>query len=399
MTDLPRNRVRRVIKVRAGDLAPHPLNWRRHPERQRIALRAMLDEIGFASVVTVVERDGGYMILDGHLRADLDPDLEIDAAVLDLDDAEAEKFLATADPLAGMATPDAARLYELLARADSEREEVRALLASVAVHYGATEAAAAAAGAGGSGDHGTRPAGAPAPQTDRGDVWRCGRHRVMCGDAHDRDDWDRLLDGAEPAAIITDPPYGIGIVGASGTAGNFPGTTAPRLAAAPIIGDDRPFDPAFLLAQDVPRLILWGANHYAHRLPAGSKWLVWDKKDGAFQGSDLGDCELAWTNLGGAARLLHHTWQGMYRAGEGEREARFHPTQKPVDLMVWCIEQSGTPAPLAILDPYAGSGSTLIACERTGHTCYAMEIDPRYVEGAVRRWEAVTGRTAEREAQ
>ena len=235
------------------------------------------------------------------------------------------------------------------------------------------------------------PALAPA-RVQRGDLWQLGQHRLLCGDATNADDVARLMGGERAAALITDPPYGIGIV-KRGTAGNFPGKNAPRLKARPIVGDDRPFDPKHLLAL-APSIVLWGANHFAPKLPAGSRWLVWDKKDGAFQGSSLGDCELAWTNLGGASRLLHHTWQGMYRKGAGERSARVHPTQKPVDLMAWCVKQAKVPTGRIILDCYLGSGSTMMACLRSGHRCYGMEIEPHYCDIILRRWEQATGRHA-----
>ncbi len=214
-------------------------------------------------------------------------------------------------------------------------------------------------------------------QCERGQLWQIGKHRLLVGDSTNANDVARLMAGERADACISDPPYGINIVGSNGTAGNFPGTNAPRLQAVPIIGDDKPFDPSHLLdIADV--IILWGGNHYADKLPPSSKWLVWDKKDGAFKESDLGDCELAWTNMNGAARLLHHTWQGMYRAGEGERSARLHPTQKPVDLMTWCIEQSSIEANAIVIDCYGGSGTTMVACEQLGRQCRMMELEPKY---------------------
>ena len=202
------------------------------------------------------------------------------------------------------------------------------------------------------------------------------------------------MQGERADALITDPPYGISIVSKNGTAGNFPGTNAPRLKAAPIVGDDKPFDPAHLLGvADV--VVLWGGNNFADKLNSSSKWLVWDKKDGAFEGSDLGDCELAWTNQQGASRLIHHTWQGMYRKGEGEREARLHPTQKPVALMEWCIEKMGITTGAIVADFYLGSGTTLIACERLGRKCRAVEISPAYCAVAIQRWVDVTNGTPE----
>ncbi len=229
--------------------------------------------------------------------------------------------------------------------------------------------------------------------TQAGDLYQLGDHRLLCGDCRDAEGIARLLAGATADALITDPPYGISIVGRAGTAGNFPGTSAPRLKARPIHGDDSPFTPDHLLGL-ARHAILWGGNYFANRLPVGGKWLIWDKKEGAFQGSDLGDCEMAWTSLSGTSRLFHHTWQGMYRKGEGERAPRVHPTQKPVDLMRWCIEQAGSPA--LVLDTYAGSGSTLMASERLGLGCRAVEIDPIYCDVIVERWQSLTGKKAVR---
>lgn len=217
-----------------------------------------------------------------------------------------------------------------------------------------------------------------------GEVYQLGRHRLMCGDATKIEDVKKLMNGQKADMVFTDPPYGINIVGKNKTAGNFPGTNAPRTIAEPIIGDDKPFDPTFLLNL-APIIALWGGNNFADRLPAHSKWLVWDKKEGAFEGSDLGDAELAWTNQDGACRLLNNTWQGMYRKGEGERESRVHPTQKPIKLMSWGIEQLDKNAN-NILDLFGGSGSTLIACEQTNRTCYMMELDPKYCDVIRKRY-------------
>lgn len=216
-----------------------------------------------------------------------------------------------------------------------------------------------------------------------------GGHRAMCGDVTSPADIHRLLDGHPPDMVITDPPYGVNIVGGQGTAGNFPGTSAPRLKARPMHGDDGAFDPSPCLALGVPT-VLWGGNHFAATLPQGHHWLVWDKKDGAFEGSDLGDCELAWTNLGGIASRLHRqTWQGMYRAGVGEGEARVHPTQKPVALMAWSITQAG--GGRVVLDPYAGSGSTLIAAHGLDRAARLMDIDAHYVDVICARFQRFTG--------
>ena len=102
--------------MRAGDLRPHPRNWRTHPEAQRSALAAMLADVGWADALLVREKDGGLELVDGHLRAGLNPDDQVPVLVLDLSDDEAEKVLLTLDPLAGMAEVDQQRLSSLLDR-------------------------------------------------------------------------------------------------------------------------------------------------------------------------------------------------------------------------------------------------------------------------------------------
>lgn len=115
--------------MRAGELRPHPKNWRTHPQAQRDALCGTLAEIGYADALLARELpDGSLQLIDGHLRAETTPDAEVPVLVLDLDDAEADKLLALLDPLAGMARADDAALAELLSGVDTDNEAVRALL-------------------------------------------------------------------------------------------------------------------------------------------------------------------------------------------------------------------------------------------------------------------------------
>lgn len=184
--------------------------------------------------------------------------------------------------------------------------------------------------------------------------------------------------------IVTDPPYGINA--------NTKGASTWRagLAAsndyAPVQGDDVPFDPALLLAAEVPT-VMFGANHYGSRLPDASRWLVWDKLDGLKSCRDVGfndqaDVELAWTNFGGPARMFSHRWMGIMKTGEDAKTKRRHPTEKPVELMRWCMIQ--TP-PGVILDPFMGSGTTLRAAKDLGRKAIGIELDRKYCDIAVKR--------------
>jgi site-specific DNA-methyltransferase (adenine-specific) len=188
------------------------------------------------------------------------------------------------------------------------------------------------------------------------------------------------------AALITDPPYGVAYDFTKPRRSRRPlqpGTTTGSSWDRNIIGDDQPFNPAPWL--QYPQVILWGANHYASRLPDRPAWLVWDKRDGA-PSDHHADCEHAWTNLPGTSRIHRHVWRGMIRAGEENlvHGAKLHPAQKPVALMQWCVAKTtGT-----VLDPYMGSGSTGVACLRLGRAFVGIELDPDYFAIACQRLQA-----------
>jgi len=190
-------------------------------------------------------------------------------------------------------------------------------------------------------------------------------------------------------ALIADPPYGINLSKLIGGNRDKYGRwkyAKKRSEYYEIVGDDRPFDPAPFLHFE--KIVLWGGNHFASRLPDARCWLVWDKREGTTSDNQA-DCEMAWTNLPGPARLLRHLWRGMIRRGEenSTSHARQHPTQKPVALMEWCIAQCNLAPNSVICDPFMGSGTTGIAAIRNGHRFIGFEIDKTHFETACRRVE------------
>lgn len=186
-------------------------------------------------------------------------------------------------------------------------------------------------------------------------------------------------------AVVTDPPYGIGEAGGkaktrtSGLTSKIRDAQSYRRDYGDDDWDDEP------ISQDVIDLIqggarwkvIFGGNYYA--LPPTSCWLVWDKLNGD---TDFADCELAWTNFPKAVRRIRFLWNGCMRR---ERDvAREHPTQKPVDVMKWCIEH--VPAPCrTILDPFMGSGTTGVAAVKLGRKFTGIEREPKYFDIACRR--------------
>ena len=124
-----RDRIKELRRVRAGDLRPNPKNWREHPREQREALSGVIEEIGYADAALAREcEDGALELIDGHLRADLDPEAEIPVLVVELDEQEAAKLLAVLDPLAGMAKANEEALGGLLAEIETDSEAVQAML-------------------------------------------------------------------------------------------------------------------------------------------------------------------------------------------------------------------------------------------------------------------------------
>jgi site-specific DNA-methyltransferase (adenine-specific)/modification methylase len=183
-------------------------------------------------------------------------------------------------------------------------------------------------------------------------------------------------------AVVTDPPYGIGFAhGGGDKTGIGGGRYSTKFSGETIVGDSRPFDPTPLLATGAPAIV-WGGNHFADKLPPSACWLVWDKRAASGHTNDFADCEIAWTNQKGVARVFRHHWDGMMKASE-RGAARVHPTQKPVALMEWCL--SFLPDAQCILDPFAGSGTTGVACMNLGRRFIGIEIERKYFDIACER--------------
>ena len=198
---------------------------------------------------------------------------------------------------------------------------------------------------------------------------RIGNQRLILGDC-----LEVMPTLGKVDAVVTDPPYGIGYVH---------GAEKRRFASAhnekPIHGDDVPFDPRPFLNWPA---VMWGANHFAARLPGGGRWIVWDKRDGVGF-NDQSDIEIGWiSGERRADRIVSHLWSGWTKASE-RGQPRKHPTQKPIFIMEWCL--GFLPNAQTILDPFMGSGTTLVACQKLGRHGIGIEIDPDYFQIACER--------------
>jgi site-specific DNA-methyltransferase (adenine-specific)/modification methylase len=159
------------------------------------------------------------------------------------------------------------------------------------------------------------------------------------------------------------------------------------------VGFDQAFDPAPWLR--FPEVVLFGADHYWERLPAGGSWLCWDKTPGQAP-SDFSSCEWVWLSKAGPPMYFPHLYRGGMRKGEENYvhlPKKLHPAQKPLDLLTFLVTQTTAPV---VIDPFMGSGTTLEACVRLGRPCIGIELDEDYFEIACSRVEAAL---QQREAQ
>ena len=206
---------------------------------------------------------------------------------------------------------------------------------------------------------------------------RIGDCRLILGDC-----LDVLPELGAVDAVVTDPPYGIGYLHAGGGGGQPRNRSiSMKRNARAIIGDDSAFDPGPWLKWPC---VLWGANHFANRLPHG-RWLAWNKLGHHEPWDSFSDVEFAWHNRRGADKIFSLLWKGLAQGEKINKGIRHHPTQKPVALMEWCL--GFVPDAPTILDPYMGSGTTLVACAKLGRRGIGIEIDPEYFDIACRRVE------------
>lgn len=433
-------------------LIPNPRNPNHHPKRQIELLAKIIQSQGWRAPVTVSNRSGFVVRGHGRLQAALLLGCKVP---IDRQDyaSEAEEWAdLIADnriaELAEMDTGEVARLLneldgldfdmDLTGYAGKALDNLLADLRQEDVREDGFNAAEAAEEA------------AASPRVAFGDIWRLGRHRLMCGDATKQEDMQLLMDGKQAAMVFTDPPYNV----------NYHGDTKDKMtikndnmsaekfqdflttAFSRLYSSARPGAAIYICHADsagnefreamtasgwgLKQCLIWVKNQFV----IGRQDYQWQhepilygwRPDGAhrFYGGrkqstvieDLpitiqqdGEVNLICVSIGGE--------QVVIRAKEAEVISRVsdeimttwrfdkplrngdHPTMKPIPLCARAIQNSSRPEEI-VLDSFGGSGSTLMAAEQTGRSCYTMEIDPIYADVILRRWEAFTGQTAEK---
>ena len=242
----------------------------------------------------------------------------------------------------------------------------------------------------------------------RGDVWQLAEHRVMCGDSTSPDDVAKLMNGEKADMVFTDPPYGMfletdyskikGSEKSIGFKGNKKGNKYDK-----ILGDNEDFTPLLISTildnfKYCKEIFIWGGDYFVDLLPNYGKdgsWFVWNKRSSEAQQKGIGNCfELLWSKKKHKRIVYDFEWFGFLSKDDPkEARNRLHPSMKPTKLLAKTIETYSERDNL-IADIYLGSGSTLIAAEKLNRKCYGMELDEKYCDVIINRWEQFTGQKA-----
>lgn len=408
-----RDRIVGYEQVAPDQLLANPGNFRRHPAEQLEALRGSLDTLGWVKPVLVNTTTGH--VVDGHARIEEALAREaptIPVLYLELTEEEERIALASLDPISALAAEDDEALRALLKDIDVPDPRLAAFLDGLIPDEKEPF---------NENLQGLEPP--PKPITQPGDLIVMGAHRLICGDSQDPTVYDRLLAGATAQCLWTDPPYNVAYAGSPG---------APRREIAN--DDQSPEDfRAFLgtvLDLALARMDRGAAVYVA--APTGPQFLdfglvlrprgvwrqtlIWDKQMHALGRSDYhyrhevifeGNVPLAPFEPDDADLVAYgwkpggpHRWHGgrsrntVFEVPKPKTSAA-HPTMKPIALIRPMIEASTLPGQ-RVLDPFAGSGSTMIACEESGRSALLIELDPAYCDVIAQRYEAATGLAAVR---
>lgn len=380
----------RLVSVK--ELKPHPKNRNKHPKDQVDRLAKIIAYQGVRAPI-VVSKLSGY-IVKGHgtllaiKKNKMDSVPVVDQEFNDLDQEYA--FLQSDNAIASWAELDVegikGDLSDLVPGFDTELLGLRYL--DIAVTDMEKEAIE------------DDVPDVTESISKLGDLYELGEHRLLCGDSTDKATVERLMNGEKADMVLSDPPYGMkldtdwsDLKGSMSAIAHTKGGNYKK-----VIGDNEDFKPSLIKTffdnfGYCKEIFLFGSDYFAELLKNKNdgSWLVWDKRKETQAEAIGSEFELIWSKNKHKRRMLRHDWFG-FLSSQNTKEARnrVHPTQKPTSLLVDILNQWGKEKEI-VIDLYGGSGSTLIACEKTKRKCFMMELDPHYIDVIVSRWCKYTG--------
>ena len=388
-------RSKNIEMVSVSELTPHPKNMNSHPEDQINRLCKLIEYQGFRNPLVV--QKGTNLIVAGHGRLEAAKKLGIVEVPVTYQEFESEAqlyaYMVSDNAIASWSDLDISAIdlevkdldldIDLLGIKDFELTDIEELDPQT--------------------DEDEVPEVKEEPITKRGDVWLLGNHRVMCGDSTMIDDVEKLMNGEKADMVFTDPPYGM-----------FLDTNYDKMFSNDknhkktgdrfevVKGDHADFDPDFInnifgLFGYCKEMFLWGADYYSEHLVDKNRgsWVCWDKRCTENMDKVMGNTfELCWSKAKHKRVVARVMWSGHHGMAKDDTKKRVHPTQKPVELIEWFFKQYPIDDAVKTVDLFLGSGSTLIACEKTNRKCYGMELDEHYCDVIINRWQNYTGKKA-----
>lgn len=385
------------------------------------AMKKQLTENGFSFPIAVwVSPDGTNCILDGHQRLRVIKELakegwvipELPVAWIEADNEQhaKEKLLAAAGAFGEVSSQG---LYELVMSADLDIERIAEMTRFREIDFEEfrqeffVEPSLATEGL-------TDPDDVPEnveTLVKPGELWILGNHRLLCGDSTKREDVERLMNGEKADMVFTDPPYGVSFVGVKGTMYQN-GKKVGKNTSVEIKNDDLRQDDLTNLFSDsislsvqfskpnAPYYIFFAINRSLEVLPAIKNcglsirnWLIWDKGNVGFHAMGAqykpNFESFLYAIKESPEWIGNQNQQTIWR--HSVDRLGLHPTMKPVSLIEQAINNHPSKS---VFDLFLGSGSTLIACEKTDRRCFGIEIDPHYCSVIVERWQQFTGKKA-----
>jgi DNA modification methylase len=384
---------------------PDPRNPRKHSAEQLHQIRASIDKFGFVNPLLVDEQDA---IIAGHGRHQaslIKPALlQIPVIVVKGLSAKEKRALMIADNQIGAnSTWDKALLSEELTALNADDFGLDVLGFDDATLLGLVDNSAA--------DEVLDQVVAPPakPVSRLGDVWKLGAHRIICGDCTDAGTVESLLAGAEPKLMVTDPPYGVELDHDWRVrAGLHNRHHTQSHSATTICGGRVDWSEAFALVPSLAVAYVWHASANMCEVLPGLlnigfvhfQQIIWSRGSGSLQRQHYwfahDPCwyvrkkNAPWYGKPGDN---HTVWEAPSpkAVNRGSTEEKFdHPTQKPIELMKRSIVNHTKRGEL-VYEPFLGSGTTLAAAEVTGRACLGIELDPRFVDVVIKRWQGIAG--------
>lgn len=389
-----------IERVPIADLHNDPANARKHGERNLDAIGDSLRSFGQVEPLVVQRGTGRVIGGNGRLAVMRKEGITVaDVVYVDVDDHTATRLGIALNRTAELAEWDKETLASLLdGMGDADLlttgfdgDELKDLLADLTPLEVVEDEA---------------PAPLPDPVSKTGDLWEMGGHRLLCGDSTKGEDVSLCLNGAKPFIMVTDPPYGVEYDPSDKDVANGGALTANSTRGL-VVNDDRDdWTEAYALFPGVVAYV-WhgdrggiaidvGANLRSAKLGIRCR-IVWRKIKHTFgRGHYHWQHESAWYAVrdGSSSKWCgDHTQSTVWDIASKDEEHTEHSTQKPVECMARPIRNHGGKDD-DVYEPFSGSGTTIIAAEQLGRKCYAIEIEPRYVDVAVRRWEKLTCKQA-----